>query len=798
MLKHARSRYPGYMAILLSIMLYACSNSGQKEPVDYVNPFIGTGFFAHDFPGPALPFGLVHLSPDIDTGGWNYESGYHYSGKTIMGFSQLHSNGNGGDILIMPVVGTDIKTRPGARTAPDEGYRSRFSHSDEKASPGYYEVTLKDYGIRAELTATRRVGFYKFTFPETKDAHILIDLGHGVRNHVMKAHVKINVDKNEIEGYRASTNGSKVYFVARFSKRFPSYGTWDNIINRRESDVETKFPYKTAETGKYIGAFVDYHTDKKEVIFVKVGISFVSTEGARENINKEIPGWNFKKVKEDARKVWNNQLSKITVEGGSKKQKIIFYTALYHTLLFQYISDDVDGKYYGMDKKIYKMDSGHFYPKFQAWDTFRSEQPLMTLIEPEHVSNMIKSIILKYKHFGWLPAQHSRNLFSQDMIGDHLVPIMVDAYMKGIRGYNINTAYQAMREKALHYPDNLDPSYGRSGLKYYKRLGYIPCNRVKESVSKTLEYSYDDWCIAQIAKELNKKKDYALFKKRALYYRNLYDSSTGFMRPRNADGTWLKECNHATPEIKTDGYNSYYGCFDPLFVGVSPYRHYTESNAWQYLWFVPQDVQGLVNMMGGKDRFIDRLDHFFSMSPEITGPKYIGVVGTIGQYVHGNEPDQQVPYLYDYVEEPWKTQSMVRKIMSDLYNPYPGGIAGNEDAGAMSAWYVFSAMGFYPVCPGRPSYEIGSPIFKKVTIHVGGADSHKVFVVKAKNASPANKYIQSATLNGKPLDKAWIRHSDITNGGTMTFIMGNEPNKKWASGIDDVPPSMTTDLRQGN
>jgi len=772
-------------------VIFLKETNDNSDPVGYVNPFIGTDYFGHAFPGPALPFGLVHVSPDIDTTGWNWKSGYHYIGKSIMGFSQLHSNGGGGDILLMPTIGSKIHTRPGSRKDPDEGYRSRFSHKEEKASPGYYEVMLKDYNVRAEVTTTRRVAFYKYIFPKSNDANILIDLGHGVRNPVKKAYVKINADKNQLEGFRKSTNGSKVYFVIQFNKKFSSFGTWNNHGNHPESNTETKYPYKTAETGKHIGAFVRYHTTKNESILVKVGISFVSIKGALANLNQEAHNWDFKKVKENARKIWNKQLSKITVEGGTKKQKQIFYTALYHTLLYQYISNDIDGKYFGMDKKIHKESWGYFYPKFQAWDTFRGEYPLMTLIEPHHVPNMMKSIVANYNHFGWLPAQHARNLFGEGMIGDHLVPIIVDSYIKGIHGYNIHTLYKAMKKKALSYPNDLDSSDGRSGLKYYKKLGYIPVNRVKESVSKTLEYSYDDWCIAQLAKKLDRKKDYTLFKKRALYYRNLYDPSTGFMRPKKANGKWLGRCNNDKPKIISDGYNSYYSCFDPLFVGVMPYRFYAESNAWQYLWFVPQDIRGLINLMGGKNKFVSRLDHFFTMSPEITGPEYIGVVGTIGQYVHGNEPDFQVPYLYDYAGAPWKTQRIVRKIMRDEYSAGPGGISGNCDAGAMSAWYVFSAMGFYPVCPGRPSYEIGSPIFKKVTIHLGGKNDNKMFVIKAKNVSATNKYVQSATLNGKPLKKDWIKQSDITNGGKLMFIMGDKPNKNWGKKSEEAPPSLT-------
>jgi len=782
-----------YLLILLCGvgLISGCSISDTK-PLDLVNPFIGTDYFAHAYPGAVVPLGMIQLSPDIDTVGWNWKSGYHYTGHSIMGFSHLHSTGGGGDLMLMATTGDKIMTRPGPRNNPDEGYRSRFSHNQEKASPGYYEVLLKDYDINAELTLTPRVGLHRYTFPNSRNAQILLDLEHGVRNPVKQAHLKFDLENNEIEGFRISVNGSKVFFVIQFNKDFSSFGTWDNSTHQHESDVETKYPFKTSETGKNIGAFVRYHPADGDQVLVKVGISFVSIDGARNNIKKELPDWDFERVKSEARTRWNKELNKIHVEGGTHKQKITFYTALYRTLEYQMISNDVDGKYRGMDGKVYSLDKGDFYPKFQAWDTYRSEQPLMTLLEPDHVLDMIRSIILKYKHFGWLPAQHSRNIFGEDMIGDHLVPIVTDAYIKGInKVYKIEDAYEAIKKKALYYPENLDSSFARSGLKYYKEFGYIPASRVTESVSKTLEYSYDDWCIAQIARKLNKDNDYKLFARRAQNYKNLFDKNTKFMRPRNFDGSWLKPCKGKSPVVKTDGYNQYYDCFDPLYVGVSPYRHYTESNAWQYLWSVQQDIQGLIDLMGGREKFIDKLDTFFTMTPEITGPKYIGVVGTIGQYVHGNEPSHHVAYLYDYAGQPWKTQKYVREIMKYYYGPEAQGIPGNADMGAMSGWYVFSAMGFYPVSPGSSTYVIGSPIFNRVTILVNNQTDSKDFVIKGVNATSNNKYINSATLNGKTLNKTWIKHSDIIHGGTLTFNMSDLPNKHWATDLDAAPPSLT-------
>ncbi|NIA31778.1 MAG: glycoside hydrolase family 92 protein [Actinobacteria bacterium] len=753
----------------------------KSHPVHSVDPFIGTDFFAHTFPGATLPFAMVALSPDEDNVGWNYSSGYQYADHSIMGFSHTHFSGTGwaskGDILIMPTIGDRIQVRPGPKENPDEGYRSRFSHADETAWPGYYAVRLSDYNIRAELTVTRRTGFHRYTFPKANNAHILIDLGHAIgKKPTGKSHIEI-VSNTRIEGYKLGA-GVKIFFVAEFSKPFAASGTWDARYKTPESGGRL-FPYKTAESGQSIGAFINFRTEENETVLVKVGLSYVDITGARNNLKAEIPGWDFDSVRKNAEKTWSKELGKIKITGTSKEQKQIFYTALYHTLVAQQISNDVDGRYPGMDGKVYKTDGHDFYPSFFAWDTFRSEYPLMTIVEPEHVNDMIKSIELKCRHYGWLPAQHVRNLYGQGMVGDHLVPIIVDAYIKGFRGFDAEYLYNMMRAKATELPTPpLPASNARPALKDYLNLGYIPADRHTESVSNTLESAYDDWCIAQMAKMLGKKDDYASFTKRAKNYKNVFDPTTKFMRPKKADGTWLKLCD-GEPEIIHNGDHSYYGCFDPLWVGRWPNRHYTESNAWQYIWFVPQDVPGLIDLFGGREQFAGKLDTLFSMSPEIHGPKYIGVVGTIGQYVQGNQPSHHVAYLYDYAGEPWKTQEKVRKVMDDLYRSGPGGICGNEDMGSLSSWFVFSAMGFYPVCPGSNVYAIGTPLFKEARIKLGELHKGDEFVIKAVNVSATNKYIQSATLNGAPLEKPFITHKDIVKGGTLTFEMDDQPNKAW-------------------
>lgn len=781
--------------LFLGLSLPSCQmNQDNKNAyVDYVDPFIGTGFFAHMYPGAALPFGMVQLSPDTYNKGWPHASGYQYADNSIMGFSHTHYSGVGmvakGDILLMPTVNQKLQVIPGPREDPDKGYRSGFDHADENASPGYYSVRLKDYDILVELTVTRRAGMHKYTFPKTENAHILLDLGHIIGTKPGgKSHIEIT-DDHTLMGYKVSQE-VKVYFVAEFSKPFDAWGTWDANYKTPESGASL-FPYKFAESGQNIGAFINYRTSENEVIYVKTGISYVSVEGALKNLDSEIPGWDFNRIRNEAANRWNRELKKIVVKGDDR-QKRIFYTALYHSLVAQGISNDVDGKYLGMDGKIHVAKGYDFFPSFFCWDTYRTEHPLMTLVEPEHVNDMIKSIVSKTKHYGWLPAQHHRNVFGQGMAGDHLVPIIVDAYMKGFNDYDTEFIYNAMVEKALHLPPPpLSPAAGRSGLEYYKKLGFVPVDKVPESVSNTLELAYDDWCIAQMAKKLGKKDDSEIFMKRAGNYKKLFDTLTCFMRPKKLDGTWLPACNGNPAKIRKTGTHSYYDCFDPLLVGRRPNRYFTESNAWQYIWSVQHDIKGLINLFGSTGKFTEKLDSLFSMSPEISPPKYVGVVGTIGQYVHGNQPSHHVAYLYNYAGEPWKTQEKVHKVMNELYRTGPGGLCGNEDMGSLSSWFVFSAMGFYPVCPGQDVYVIGSPLFEETIISLDTPYKKGKFTIKANNVSAVNKYIQSATLNGKSMSKTWLSHDEIINGGTLIFEMGPEPNKKWGNHKTDIPPSMT-------
>lgn len=768
----------GTLAILLLLSITCLYGAGPATVnyAGYVNPFLGTDDHGHTFPGAALPGGLVQLGPDTDVKGWDWCSGYHYSDSSVMGFSHLHRSGMGagdwGDILLMPTTGP-LKVEPGAKDKPGEGYRSRFSHDQEEASAGYYAVTLKDYGIKAQLTLTERAGFHKYTFPKSEASHILIDMNHGIGDKCTGSEIRI-VSNTEIEGHRGSkgfVKNQNVYFFAKFNKPFKTFGTWE--------DKKIKSGSKEG-SGIQTGAYVDYVTAEREVVEVKVGISYTSIAQARLNLETEIPQWNFDQVKEAAHAKWNKALSKIEIvldkadDAKSSKQKFeTFYTALYHSLLFPAIFSDADGKYMGLDNEVHTTNGFTYRSDMSLWDTFRAEMPLLTLIDPQRSNDAINTMINQYQQGGWLPTpQQFGNSYTNDMIGDHPVVVILDAYRKGIRSFDLQKAYEAVRKNAMETPPADHRSRGRIGLEYYLKLGYVPYDKIRESVSRTLEYAFNDWCVAQLAKEAGKMEDYELFMKRACNYKNVMDQSTGFARPKDSNGKWLDP-------------------FDPKFVGQGKDRHYTEANAWQYTLFVPHDVQGVINLAGGRPNFVAKLDTLFTTSSEIKST-VSDITGLIGQYAHGNEPGHHTVYLYNYTGVPWKTQNMARKVMDDLYTSGPAGLCGNEDMGQMSAWYVLSSMGFYPVAPGQNVYSIGSPLFSKVIIHLDKSfGNSEKFVIETHNGSKANKYIQSATLNGKPLNKPWFDHSEIKNGGTLVFVMGAEPNKSWGSEVSAAPPSMT-------
>jgi predicted alpha-1,2-mannosidase len=744
-------RVAALLLLLLPAALGACSIERRIDYAGFVDPFIGTGGHGHTYPGATMPFGMVQVSPDTRLSGWDGCSAYHYSDSVVYGFSHTHLSGTGcsdyGDILLMPMIGA-VRLEPGDGNDPASGYCSRFSHGEEEARPGYYRVKLDDGGVIVELTAMKRVAFHRYTFPNSDSASVIIDLQH--RDPVIDSHVRI-VSDTEIEGYRRSrewAEDQRVYFVARFSKPFTSHGI----------AVNDKLVCSADEaSGTNVKLYVGFETATDEVILVKVGISAVDVDGARNNLRDGIPDWDFEKVRSDAGKAWNDALGKVSVKGGTRAQRVTFYTALYHAMLAPNLFMDADGRYRGRDFQIHQSKDFTNYTVFSLWDTYRAEHPLFTIIEPERTVDFIKTFIAQYEQGGLLPVWELAGNETNCMIGYHAAPVIADAYIKGIRNFDAAKALEAMEHSA---------ATDFRGLRYFRELGYVPADKEGESVSKTLEYAYDDWCIAQMAKAMGREADYETYTRRAQSYKNLFDPSTGFMRAKT-NGAWFAP-------------------FDAAEVNFN----YTEANAWQYSFYVPQDVSGLIGLMGGKERFVDKLDSLFSVSPKTTGIDLPDVSGLIGQYAHGNEPSHHMAYLYSFAGQPWKTQRRARSIVDELYTTGPAGLCGNEDCGQMSAWYVLSALGFYPVTPGSDVYVIGTPLFREASIAVG-AGRH--FVIKTKRVSQKNIYIRSATLNSKPYSKSYIRHADVMAGGELAFVMGERPDTAWGSGDTDVPVSAIID-----
>ncbi len=950
-----------------------------KQPVEYVNPFIGTGVYkaegvmgeGNTFPGPSRPHGMVQLSPDTDF----HFGGYMYHDDHIQGFSHTHVTGTGcggfGNILVMPGKG-----KP---SFYERGYRSSFSHDSEKAEPGYYGVKLEDSGVRAELTSTKRVGFHKYTLPDSGKYHIILDISHNLENnpdHPVDGSIKVK-DKRTLTGFVTMPypfcNGQTpytVYFAMKLSKSYDSYGTWSGGIPRSGNVIQN---------GSEIGAYLNYKVAKPETVMVKVGISYVSEKQAMLNLETEISHWNFDQVREESKRVWNEKLSRIQVKGGSKKDKVKFYTSLYHAMLGPYTWSDADGKYLGMDNKVHTAEDYTHYHFFSLWDTFRSQHPLLTLIEPKVQNDVVRTLVDRYRKGGWLPKWEFAGRYTNTMIADHAVSVIGDTYMKKIRNYDMDTAYRAMLKSAnrlprqadiyvarhkehfsplflhrygraattwfadgeqhslsfdwrwkyndqqwhhfavsyeseeqigvyvdgklvaershpagpldassfpwfigsdgevdewedyftgeisdfrlydaaleqegiqkirkgeriesdplVHYPMNEQPGEtvensaspntsglvkggitgassgqrtsfifdglddavvfakeknlspareltcsfwiktslptdyaGRKGLDHYLELGYVPYDvnfgeKERGSVSITLENSYNDWVIAQVAGQRGDESAYKQYMKRSKYYRNLFDSTSGFFRPKKRNGDWKPN-------------------YDP--------RHwagFTEGNSWTYSWFVPHDVKGLIDLMG-REKFIDNLDHFFE---EFITP---GWHELFSHYWHGNEPSQQVPYYYNFVGQPWKTQRVTRDIMGQLYGAGPSGISGNDDVGQLSAWFALSAMGIHPVAPGRPTYQISSPLFEQVTMKLDSAyypsDS---FVIKAEGSSDAHKFIQSAAINGNVYQKPWIEHKHIRMGDTLSLKMGPKPNKSWGTSPKHAPQTWSPEWK---
>lgn len=707
---------------------------------DDVNPFIGTDFTGNTYPGAQAPFGMVQLSPDNGLPGWDRISGYFYPDSTIAGFSHTHLSGTGAgdlyDISFMPV------TLPYKEAEAPLGIHSLFSHADESASAGYYQVRLTDYDINVELTATERCGIQRYTFPEA-DAAIFLNLRKAMNwDFTNDTHIEV-LDSVTIQGYRFSDGWARdqhIYFCTRFSRPFTAM------------QLDTAAILKD---GKRIGtsaiARFDFKTKRGEQILVSTAISGVSMEGAARNLAAEVPDDDFDKYLAATRKNWNEQLARIEIKCDDYDERVKFYTALYHSMLAPTIYSDVDGAYYGPDKKIHQADGWTNYSTFSLWDTYRAAHPLYTFIEPQRVNDMVKSFLAFYEQNGRLPVWNFYGSETDMMIGYHSVPVIVDAYLKGIGDFDAKKALDACVATA-----NLD-SYRGIGL--YKKHGFVPYNVTDHynaenwSLSKTLEYAYDDYCIARMAEKLGEKQTADEFYKRSQNYKNVYNPQTSFMQPRDDKGRFIEG-------FSPDDYTP----------------HICESNGWQYFWSVQQDVDGLIALVGGKERFAQKLDSMFTYNPSADDDLPIFSTGMIGQYAHGNEPSHHVIYLYNAVGQPWKTQKYVAEVLHELYKNTPAGLCGNEDCGQMSAWYVFSAMGFYPVDPISGKYEIGAPLYPEMKMHLPDG---KVFTVLAPAVSKENIYIQSVKLDGKPYDKSYITHEQILNGSVLEFEMGNKPGEAW-------------------
>ena len=756
-----------------SILLFACLirtfGYSQEDYTQYVNPMIGTSKMGHVFPGATTPFGMVQLSPQTNfevmhkaDGSYNsktyeYCAGYQYKDSTILGFAHTNFSGTGhsdlGDFLVMPTVG-DLVLDPLKTSEGEKGFYSNFSHKNEVASPGYYKVDLNSYGITAELTASDRVGFHQYTFPKSDNAHIILDMVYNVYHHDNKnvwTFIRVENDST-ITGYRQTKGWArdrKVFFAAKFSKPFKSYGhkkydsiKYDGFYRRFKQDEN--FPEMA---GQDIRAYFNFDTSEGEQIHVKFALSSVSSAGAMNNLEAEIPHWNFNETREQTKAKWQKELSKIEVKTMTPEDKITFYTALYHTNLSPIIYEDVDGQYRGLDQNIHTSENFTNYTIFSLWDTYRALHPLFNITQPQRNNDMIKSMLAHHDQsvHNMLPIWSHYANENWCMIGYHATSVIADAMAKNVGDFDTSHALKA--------------SVNTANVRYFEGLGdyidlqYVPEDKSHSSVSKTLEYAYNDWCISQIAKQVGNNDAATEFTKRSTYFNNVYDPKIGFMRPKLSDGTFRKE-------------------FDPMDTHG---QGFIEGNAWNYGLYVPHDIDAMITMMGGKERFAKHLDSLFTMEIEdkyIEKHEDITRDGIIGNYVHGNEPGHHIPYLYNWTGHPEKTQARVRMIMNTMYGSTVEGLCGNDDAGQMSAWYIFSSLGFYPVTPGSSDYALGSPLVEEATIRLDNGNTLKII---AKNQSEKNVYVKRISINGKPLKGIFLNHQDIMNGGELIFEMSKTP-----------------------
>ena len=747
--------------LLVSIILlnFSCSeNEAKKVPqevdlLQYVDPFIGTGFHGHTFPGPVMPHGMVQLSPDTKLNGWDASSGYHYDDSTIYGFSHTHLSGTGigdmGDILFLPFTG-ETKEKPVAT----------FVKEDENAKVGYYSVKFNNYDVKAELAVTKRVGIHQYHYGGDQQKRLLVDIGHILQRTWGHSNVYNEleiVNNNTIRGLKHSkgwANDHKVFFYAEFSSPF----TIDEIIADNEAVVSAKI-----NKGKNVYAYLSFEElAADEALQIKVSISPVDTKGAQNNMQTELPGWDFNQVQKSSEEIWNKELQAIIVSSENEDDLTIFYTALYHSMIAPMMYQDVDGRYRGMDKLIHRSEANNTnYTVYSLWDTFRALHPLMTIIDEKKSADWVNNLLLKYQQGDFLPMWPLSANYTSTMVGYPAVANISDALTKGIPGIDKKLALEASINSASYKPwlveetknprkKALMPLYN----KYVNEDKHIPADKIIKSVSFGLEIAYYDWCIAEIAKMNNNDSIANVFEKRAKNYQHYFDAETGFMRGKNENGSWVTPFNPKYSSHKTSSY--------------------VEGNAWQWTWFVPHDIIGLMDLYGSRELFIQKLDTLFSTSSEIEGEDASGdITGLIGQYAHGNEPSHHIAYLYTYAGQPWKTQKLVDQILKEFYSSKPDGIIGNEDCGQMSAWYILNAMGFYQVTPGNPVYTIGRPIFDTVEIPL---ENGKTFTIITENNSPENKYVQEAYLNKEKLNDLFFSHMDIKNGSTLKIIMGNTPS----------------------
>lgn len=741
-----------------TMLLVACSAdvAVEKDYAASVNPFVGTGGHGHTFPGAVVPNGMIQPSPDTRIDGWDASSGYYYEDSLMNGFSHTHLSGTGcadyGDFLLMPTVGEQV-CNPQDFSKQNLPFASNFSHASEVAEPGYYSVFLDRYGVRAEMTATKRAALHRFTFPETEKAGFILDLDYSIQHQTnLDMQVEV-VSDTEIRGHKLSQYWAfdqQLSFYAKFSKPFTYEVLRDTLIDQN------------GKKQPRCKVLLQFATQKDEQVMVKMAVSAVDMEGAQKNLEAEIPGWDFEGIWKSARQAWNNYLSKIDVTTAEQDDKTIFYTAMYHTAISPNLFTDVDGRYLGMDLKTHQGDVNQpVYTTFSLWDTFRALHPLLSIIDPAKNNDYIRSLLLKAQEGGVLPKWELAGNYTATMIGYHAASLMADAYTKGYADFDLNEAYKACIRAAeydttgIKCPELVLPVLKPMARYYKNTLGYIPCDRENESVAKALEYAYDDYCISILAEAVGDYKNQEKYAKFAKAYELYFDPSTRFMRGLDSKGKWRTPFNPRASNHRNDDY--------------------CEGTAWQWTWFVPHDVEGLVGLMGGEDAFVGKLDSLFTASSQMEGEVVSAdITGLIGQYAQGNEPSHHVIHMYNYVNRPWQTQELLDRVFKEQYRNDPDGLSGNEDCGQMSAWYILNSMGFYQVCPGKPVYSIGRPIFDKVVINL---PENKTFTITALNNSKENKYIQAVKLNGKDLVTPFFEHKDMINGGTLEFVMTNQPTQ---------------------